>query len=49
MNNKLSNTVNLVGNASQIIIAGSILVELYQRIRARKKGAANKPTTLDAA
>lgn len=37
MNNRLTNFVSLVGNASQIIIAGSILAELYYKIRDRKK------------
>lgn len=35
MNSKLTNVVNLIGNASQVIIAGSILAELYYRIRER--------------
>lgn len=37
MNSKFSNFVTLVGNVSQVIIAGSILAELYYRIRDRKK------------
>lgn len=37
MNSKLTNAVNLVGNASQVIIAGSILAELYFKIRERMK------------
>lgn len=37
MNSKLTNTVSLVGNASQVIIAGSILAELYFKIRERMK------------
>ncbi len=37
MNSKLTNAVSLVGNASQIIIAGSILAELYFKIRERMK------------
>ena len=37
MNSKLANAVSLVGNASQVIIAGSILVELYFKIRERMK------------
>lgn len=41
MNSKLTNTVNLVGNASQIIIAGSILAELYMKFRGNKKTSAD--------
>ena len=37
MNSKLTNAVSLVGNASQMIIAGSILAELYFKIRERMK------------
>lgn len=37
MNSKLTNAVSLVGNASQLIIAGSILAELYFKIRERMK------------
>lgn len=39
MNSKLSNAVSLVGNASQVIIAGSILAELYFKIRERMKSS----------
>lgn len=41
MNSRLTNAVNLVGNASQVIIAGSILAELYYKIRDRKKTVAD--------
>lgn len=37
MNSKLTNAVSLVGNASQVIIASSILAELYFKIRERMK------------
>lgn len=37
MNNRLKNAVNLAGTVSQVIIAGSILAELYLRFRNRKK------------
>lgn len=37
MNSKLTNAVSLIGNASQVIIAGSILAELYFKFRGRKK------------
>lgn len=37
MNSKLTNAVNLVGNVSQVIIAGSILAELFFKIRERMK------------
>ena len=37
MNSKLTNVVNLVGNASQVIIAGSILAEFFYKVRSRKK------------
>ncbi len=33
----MTNFVSLVGNASQVIIAGSILAELYFKFRGRKK------------
>lgn len=39
MNSKLTNVVSLVGNASQVIIAGSILAELFYKIRERMKTA----------
>lgn len=39
MNNRLTNTVSLVGNVSQVIIASSILAELYFKIRERMKTA----------
>lgn len=41
MNNRLTNAVNLVGNVSQVIIAGSILAELYFKIRERMKTSPN--------
>lgn len=37
MNSKLTNFVSLVGNASQVIIAGYILAEFYFQLRDRKK------------
>lgn len=37
MNSRLTNFVSLVGNASQVIIAGSILAELYMKLRGQKK------------
>lgn len=37
MNNRLTNAVNLIGNASQIIIAGSILAELFFKFRDHHK------------
>ncbi len=37
MNSRMTNFVSLVGNASQVIIAGSILAELYFKFRGRKK------------
>lgn len=43
MNNKFSRIVTLVGNASQIIIASSILVELYFKFRDRKKSQKSNP------
>ena len=39
MNSRLTNFVSLVGNASQVIIAGSILTELYKKLRDRKKNS----------
>ena len=41
MNNRLTNAINLVGNVSQVIIAGSILEELYFKIRERMKTSPN--------
>ena len=40
MSTKLTNAVTLVGNASQVIIAGSILAELFYKVRSRKKTVA---------
>ena len=37
MNNRLTNFVSMAGNASQIIIASSILAELYLKFRDRSK------------
>ena len=37
MNSRMTNFVSLVGNASLVIIAGSILAELYFKIRERMK------------
>lgn len=37
----MTNFVSLVGNASQVIIAGSILAELYLKFRGRKKTASD--------
>lgn len=37
MNNRLTNFVSMAGNASQMIIAGSILAELYFKLRERMK------------
>ncbi len=37
MNSRMTNFVSLVGNASQVIIAGSILAELYLKFRGRNK------------
>lgn len=37
MNSKLTNFVNVAGNVSQLVIAGSILAELYYKIRERMK------------
>lgn len=39
MNSKLTNVVSLVGNAPQVIIAGSILAELFYKIQGRMKTA----------
>ena len=41
MNNKLTNFVSLAGNASQIIIAGSILAELYFKFHDHNKKVAD--------
>lgn len=41
MNNRLTNFVSMAGNASQIIIASSILAELYFKIRERMKTSPN--------
>ena len=47
MDNRFSKAVTLVGNASQIIIAGSILAELYFKFRDRKKKAVANPNPND--
>lgn len=43
MDNRFTKAVTLVGNASQIIIASSILVELYFKFRDRKKSQKSNP------
>lgn len=40
MNSKLTNLVNVTGNVSQFVIAGSILAELFYKVRSRKKTVA---------
>ncbi len=45
--NKLSNFVTLAGNASQIIIAGSILADIYLKLRAYYKKVADNTTDDD--
>lgn len=47
MNSKLTNAVNLIGNASQVIIAGSILAEIYFKIRERMKTTLPDPNPDD--
>lgn len=37
MNSRLTNAVNLIGNASQVIIAGSILADLFMKFRGPRK------------
>ena len=37
MNNRFTNFATVVGNVSQLIVAGSILAELYMKFRDRKK------------
>ena len=37
MNSKLTKFVNVAGNVSQLVIAGSILAELYFKIRERMR------------
>lgn len=41
MNNRISNVISLVGNASQVIIASSILAELYFKFHDRNKKVAD--------